>query len=376
MIDKIRKIDREKMFLLSIIFISSMYILSSTYTPAISQIKCLFYLMRIVSYFLVAVKFILDLLENKYSIKDMTLITIFGLFFAIVSYQTKTIGYLVYYVFIVVGRDVNYEKIIKAACGSFMLSAALIVFLSKINVIEDYIFIQGERHRHGLGFVGATYLPCHLMFIALYYGYLKKDDITVLQLLSFFAINLLIFILTRTKSAFALTNIFLFVLALLKYIKPLRKYYSPYKYISVALPIVASTGICILSYMYDDKIMWMARLNNLLTGRLRLAKLGFDANGISLFARHIIERFDEGYNYIDSCYVRILVIFGIAFYIVFIAYLIYYALLINKKKDIYMLAVFVILIVRATFDAELLSMGFNYFLFLLSYERLRVKEYD
>ena len=166
------------------------------------------------------------------------------------------------------------------------------------------------------------------------------------------------------------------MLVLLKYIKPLRKYYTPYKYISVSLPIIVSTGINILSYMYDDKIMWMARLNSLLTGRLRLAKLGFDTNGISIFARHIIERFDKGYNYIDSCYVRTLVIFGLIFYLIIIFYLVYYALLINKKKDIYMLAVFVILIVRATFDAELLSMGFNYFLFLLSYERLRVKEYD
>ena len=199
---------------------------------------------------------------------------------------------------------------------------------------------------------------------------------SVLELVSFFVINLLIFILTRTKSAFALTNIFLLMLVLLKYVKPLRKYYSPYKYVSILLPIVVSTGICFLSYLYDDKIEWMSRLNNLLTGRLRLAKLGFDTNGISVFARHIVERFDEGYNYIDSCYVRILVIFGIAFYVVFIAYLIYYALLINKKKDIYMLAIFVILVVRATFDAELLSMGFNYFLFLLSYRELKVLNYE
>lgn len=376
MIDKIRKIDREKMFLVSIVLISSMYILSYTYTQAIQPIKYLFILMRSVSYFLVAIKFTLDFLENRYSIKDIVPITIFGLFFVIVSYQTKTIGYLVYYIFIVVGRDVNYEKIIKTACLSFMFSTALIVFLSKVNVIEDYIFIQGERHRHGLGFVGATYLPCLYMFIVLYHGYLKKKDVSVLELVSFFVINLLIFILTRTKSAFALTNIFLLMLVLLKYVKPLRKYYSPYKYVSILLPIVVSTGICFLSYLYDDKIEWMSRLNNLLTGRLRLAKLGFDTNGISVFARHIVERFDEGYNYIDSCYVRILVIFGIAFYVVFIAYLIYYALLINKKKDIYMLAIFVILVVRATFDAELLSMGFNYFLFLLSYRELKVLNYE
>ena len=48
--------------------------------------------------------------------------------------------------------------------------------------------------------------------------------------------------------------------------------------------------------------------------------------------------------------------------------------LINNKKDIYMLIVFVIILVHSTFDAQIFQLSNNYFMFLLSYKNFDLTE--
>ena len=354
-----------------------MYILSSVPSYPFPHIKYLFYAMRLISYGLVALKFILDVFNKKYSVKELIIVSIIGIYLLHVSYATKTIGYIVYYIYVIVGKDVNYKKIIKTALISFSICVLIVVLFSKTGILEDQIHIQGKRNRHTFGFYGATYLPSYFMFIVLYYAYIRKHKIKLLEIMILLLINIFIYVMTNTKSAFALTSIAIISLAVLKHIKPLRVYYSFYKYVTLVSSLVVPIITIIISFAFNPNVIWMARLNRLLTGRLLLSKKAFDTYNISLLARYIPTHLDDGnYIYIDSSYVRCILIFGVVFFFLALMALVYYAYLINKKQDIYMFVIFMILIIRFAFDAELFGMSFNYFLFLLSYRELKVLKYE
>lgn len=370
----INKIDRSKIFIISIYLISAMYILSSAYAFPSEIFKYIFILMRLVSYGLVAFKLLLDLLDGKYSMKELVVFSLIGVFLLIISYQSKTIGYLVYYIYIIVGRDVDYQKIIKAAFVSFSICTFLIVVLSKIGLIEDHVFFEGGRNRHGLGFTWTTYFPNLFMFIVLYYAFLRRESVRLVEILVIFLINIYGFIMTDTKSAFAMVNITIFTLLALKYIKPLRKYRKIYEVILILTPVVLAVFIILFSYYYDSNVVWMERFNRLLSGRLRLGKNGIETFGVSILAKHVVLEGGDNYNYIDSSFVRYIINFGIIFTTLIIGYLTYFAKLINEKKDIYMFLIFEVLLIHSTFDPELLSMSFDYFLFVLSYKNFKLNE--
>ena len=142
----------------------------------------------------------------------------------------------------------------------------------------------------------------------------------------------------------------------------------------MSLPILLTLFIVLVSYFYNPNIEWMNRFNALISGRLRLGKMGLESFGVHLFAKHIILKGGDEYNYIDSAYIRYLVNFGIIFAMFITAYLTYFAKLISDKKDTYMFIIFSVLLLHSTFDPELLSMGFDYFLFVLSYRHFSVNE--
>ena len=139
------------------------------------------------------------------------------------------------------------------------------------------------------------------------------------------------------------------------------------------MPIILSTGIILLSLTYNNNIEILNKINTILSGRLSLGHKGIVDYGFTFLARRIV--FSGGdtlkgieYNYVDSSYLQLLLNFGIIFYVLLILYILYFASLINQKKDIYMLLVFVIFISHSTFDPQLINMAFNYFLISTSYK--------
>ena len=120
---------QEQGFLLAIFLLASMYTLRFSMLDRIDSFKYLFLTMRLTSYSLVGIKFLIDFICGKYKTCIIPVVVI-GLYMAFISYRSRTINYLTYYIYIVVGKDVDYVKIIKTSfCAITSVYIIVIILL-------------------------------------------------------------------------------------------------------------------------------------------------------------------------------------------------------------------------------------------------------
>ena len=333
--------------------------------------------LRLISYSLIGIKFLIDIINKKYSINELLIIFILGIYMLIISYQSKTFGYMTYYMYIVTSKDVDYNRIIKCVLISFIISTVLVLILTFFGIIKDKIFSLNIRNRHGLGFNWTTVFPNMFMYMTLYLIYVRKNKITIIEVLAVIAIAIFCYIMTNTKSAFALTILAILLAYLLKYNKFLLKYNKFYNYISLCLPVFMAFLIIIISYNYDSSNMILSKINSILSSRLSLGKNAINELGFTFMARVLPlvggEPIDAStYSYVDSSFLLYLLNFGIIFFVLMMLLLEYFAYFINLKKDTYMLLIFSIFIIHSTFDPQLLNLCFNYFLLVWSYRNSKI----
>ena len=361
----------ERSFVLSIYLLASMYTISFSGFASFQVVNILLMGIRVIAYSLVAIKFFIDLFNKKckaYLIE----IVLFGIFMMFISYKSKTINYFVYFVLIVVGKDVKYIDIIKAAFYGIFSCTAFVIIMSLFGIIDDSISSLGFRNRHSLGFdfpaCGANYI----FYSILYYIYVRKDKMKWFEILVAFAINLIIFILTDTKSAFMYGTLALLITLVINYNSKFRIYKRIYTFIMYLASIVLPLFAVIITYLYNENNKIFVRLNGLLTGRLRLGKTALNEYGVKLFGQYVKISIGEDpnlpYNVIDSSYVQYLIILGLVFFIIMIVFFLCFSNQIGEKKDIYLFYIFTILLCHATFDKIILQLSNNYFMFLWSYK--------
>ena len=294
-----------------------------------------------------------------------------------VSYRSKTIGYFVYFAFIIVGHNVDYLKIIKIAFFSICFNVSLILLFCFAGIIPNLIYQNGNRVRQSLGFGYPPLLSNYVFYATLCYLYIKKNKITIPIYIVILIINSFIFIKTDTKSAFCLSlmTIILFItISNLKINYNIRNLF--YKFIFI-LPTTSAIFAILISYFYTPNNIIFSKLNSLLTGRLSLANRALNDYGVKWLGQHIVfHGYDSSgalYNIIDSSFVLYLIILGIIFLVFLVAFLTYFAKLISQKDDIYFAIIFMIVLLHSIFDAQLFQISYNYFMFIISYYNYKLE---
>ena len=367
----LKKFFEKDGFLVSIFLLASMYTLRFSMLDTYDVFRKIFMLMRILSYSLVAIKFIIDFFQQKYRGYEFFIIVI-TMFMAFISYKSRTINYLTYLIYIIVGKDIEYIKIIKSAFFAIVVSVILVISLCLFGIIKDVVSEMETRNRHALGFKYAPFLSNYSFYATLYYIYIRKNKMKNIELLICLILSIFIFYATKTRSAFALTVLSLIITFVVNNVKALSDYKSIYKYLLYAATIILPLFIIIISIFYNPEIKIMSMLNKLLNGRIALGNAAINEYGIHLFGQYIkftsSSTAEARYNIVDSAFVLYLLILGIVFFVLLIIFLLYFVKLIDKKKDIYLAYIYIILMLHSTFDAQLLQMSYNYFMFVWSYK--------
>ena len=367
----LKKFFEKDGFLVSIFLLASMYTLRFSMLDTYDVFRKIFMLMRLLSYSLVAIKFIIDFFQQKYRGYEIFIIVI-TMFMAFISYKSRTINYLTYLIYIIVGKDIEYIKIIKSAFFAIVVSVILVISLCLFGIIKDVVSEMETRNRHALGFKYAPFLSNYSFYATLYYIYIRKNKMKNIELLICLILSIFIFYATKTRSAFALTVLSLIITFVVNNVKALSNYKSIYKYLLYFATIFLPLFIIIISMFYNPEIKIMSMLNKILNGRIALGNAAINEYGIHLFGQYIkftsSSTAEARYNIVDSAFVLYLLILGIVFFVLLIIFLLYFVKLIDKKKDIYLAYIYIILMLHSTFDAQLLQMSYNYFMFVWSYK--------
>ncbi len=276
----------------------------------------------------------LYLLKKGHTVKSMAVSAIVFIVYFISS-RTADKTVLIFYALFIINADLtDFKKIAKCSIASTMTATLMVIFLSKVGVLPDYIFLRGLEKAHCLGFVYYSHYPYILLFNMLSYMYLKQDKLTVIHLAVMLGINYYLYRLSTLRLTYYLTILIMIAYILIVKMKVVSLNNKWIKRL-VLLLYPAMFGVAMYTSLHytPGKRKWRL-LNDLLSSRLELQSEAFSRYHIKLFGQYvetrslingIIARYN--YFYIDSGFIYSVLAYGLIFTVVLI---IIYSFLIHR----------------------------------------------
>lgn len=274
------------------------------------------------------------------------------------------------YVFLFFGASLcNSKTIIKASCICQGILLFFTVGLSQLGFIEDCVFVDGGRNRHGLGFTWTTTGAILFLHWSLQYIYLRGEKIKLIELLLLTALTVWFYKMTDASMTFYLSIAFIIYFSIIKVEREkfilLRR--SLFKKIAILLPLLAAFISILAQWMYNGSIDLWINADKYTHGRLKLGHDGIIKYGITLLGQHMkwvgfSARNSAGeYNYIDCSYLQIAIEYGL---LVLLLILLIYSVIIYRgiiSKDYYIVSIVCFLMIFAMTEPRLMNLMYTPF---------------
>ena len=277
--------------------------------------------------------------------------------------------YLFYFLMIFAAKDINANKLVKITCWIQGILLLLIVGLSQLGILSDYMFDTNSRMRHGLGFTWASHGSTIFFFFIMAYVYLRNEKATIYEYAVLSAINYWLYQMTDARMGFYLSTLFLIYVFVMKYYWQNRKEKIRKNKVLVLAPAFFCVVALVLHMRYDKNNALFASLNQMLSGRLELGFKAMEKYGLTLFGQPILwvghghGASAQEYNYVDSSYLQILFengVISLVLVVLLYTYIMYRAI---KIKDFYLQSILLCILVFSVTEPRLFNLSFNIFPF-------------
>ncbi|WP_276937223.1 hypothetical protein [Faecalibaculum rodentium] len=240
-----------------------------------------------------------------------------------------------------------------AALTIIPLFAALGLFP---NVIMDT-----ERIRYSLGFTWVTSAPVLFVFASMLFLHLERRRLTGWIFVFLLQLATALFILTDTKMAF-FTALAVLIIGLVWWQKPHWLNCLENRWVKLVilwLPVILTIVAVLLAVFYTDS-GFMARLNDMLSGRLANAAEAWQKYGLSLFGQNIVwtgqgitYKPSMHYLYVDCSYLNVLLNYGLVFLLLVFIWCRQVILDLYRRHDMLYLAFFVVILLFSFLEVRL-----------------------
>ncbi len=347
----------ECLFLCAYIIYLSAALCDMTMFGTNAEIKLILRFVRYISYTLVCLKIFI----NEFYCKDLLKIIIAAGLVIVGFVFNKDKAYIFYTLLLIGAIGVQSKNLLNVTliCQTITLVVAFISCF--LGIVPDHIYDETTRMRHSLGFSWTT-TPAALYFFAmLIYVYLRKGKIKWFEFLIMELVDLWLYKMTDSRMNFFLSSFMLVFIMLYHLVNKMIFKYN----IFCILPSLLCVFSVIIHWYYNPGNPIMNKLNDLLSGRLRLGKAAIEKYGIRLFGSKIewvgFNAYGpQGeYNMVDNSYLQILLEHGFVLLILII--LLYTALLYFafKRGDIYMCLIVSFILAISVLETRLVSFAFN-----------------
>ncbi|TWS94601.1 hypothetical protein [Streptococcus sp. sy018] len=334
------------------------------------QLHEFIYFMALIPYLIVSM-----LKTTMFSIPGITSdIVMVSLFFAVVSIFVKgqlsltylsTIGFFTI-LGVVIWRQTGQFTVLESAillAGAYKVDVSkimkiylvivggliIIAFLaSQVGIIENLRYIRPRSGivRNSFGIIYPTDFAAHIFFLytVIIYLYGRYKHVYWLTALGLF----LAWLVYRFSDA-RLDAATIMVLSILYFLVWHQKVWINQWLrltswvLMIVYPIVSYW--LTINYRYGDTFYYT--INRLLSGRLILGQAALRTYGIKLFGQNIVFignggtlRTSRNYNFVDSSYLKILLLYGLIFLMCYVLLMVFFILNRSRKKDYLFLAVF------------------------------------
>lgn len=345
-VDKIRKFLYKYNLLLYYIFFADLILNETIYRFSCNPFGIILKLIRYFCYFMLLLKLIIDW---KNGTKNITIVQIISFTVIFISFLiTKNTSLILLFIILNAVTDKNILNIIKINYKIYFWLFFIIILLSLIGIIPDWVYYRGAIERHSLGFYYPTITMGIYLSIIIMFFYLNHDKVKYSELLILELINVFLYNYTDGRMSFYLITLILILLLVykLKKLKKFLKIILHWKFtriICMIVPLLLFSGTMVATFLYKNNTTVGNELNKVLSDRLSLNTKAFENYGVPLFGKKIdwngwggygytnLPSLDEyEYNYVDMSYTRIIFDYGI---VITIIILVGYCLLLKKYYD-------------------------------------------
>lgn len=364
--------DTESLYLLLLLITLVVSFLSNTTFMEYIPVKFLNRINYLVLFLLIVKIYVLD----KYKVKSIILIT--GILtIAVLSWRiTKIPSVMIMVVFILAARNVNFDKIIKCYFNVNFLMILLISLYAVAGVIKNLAYSRQGIYRFSLGIDYPTDYAAYIFYLLLAYTYLNYKRLKMAHYIVFIAISISLYFITNAR--LDVISILLIIPVVLiskraenKANRISRIVASNYWSLSVILPYV----YFLFTYYFNEASKWFVKLNTLLSGRLAYGHKALEIYPIKLISQHVKEQGWGGiagaavfhgdqskYFFIDSSYIRLLVIYGLVLTAFFVIVSVTISLRETIKHSYLLPSIILLMTVSCLIDQHLMEITFNPFL--------------
>lgn len=366
---------RDFLFFLSFgIYLFAKYMELSTLHAMLSWLPSLLKLVRYVSYAMIA---LVSVSLTRYTKKTFLRYVAFMLLLLVVSVKADSVTILFNFLFIFAAKDYPREKLMRFVVVYQVVIMVFVVTGCLLGYLDDWIYWQGGRVRHSLGYGYPNALPTIYFYVVLASCYLLRKRFTIIHFIVFEILNYAIYRYTNTRTAFALTAVALFVFLFLRIYKRPLKDDAWHRLIYVhSVWIVALVAILACRVYNPDNAVW-ARLDSIINNRLSMGHNALMVNPLTLFGQKIqwygfggygytFMQMEGEYNYVDCSYVKILLDNGIVMLALAVLGYMYVANDELKKGNRYFCVALFFANVYSMIESRYITTGFNPFVWCLS----------
>ena len=291
--------------------------------------------------------------------------------------RTQLSNVMIIFSFIFAARGISFNKIVRQYFNINLMLMLLTMLYSLAGIIKSLAFFRGTTFRYSLGTDYPTDFSAHIFYLCLAYCYLNYKKMGWLQWLGILVIDYLTYLVTDTRvDALLMILMVLVMLSISRKLNTkLKKFIaSSYWYLSIVLPY----SYVLITYYFTFSNPVMVKLDQALSGRLALGKEGFDKYGITLLGKRVIERGWGGsdglhmmknnpgkYFFIDSSFVRLLVINGLILGIIALLILVGISLRETVKHEYLLPAILFLVVSSSLIDQHMLEITYNPFMLAL-----------
>lgn len=311
------------------------------------------------------------------------LFIISGFLFSIVVWRNSGANLiLVMIAFILAAKNVSFDDIIKTYFNVNFWLLVIVIACSLLGVINNLSFIaQGRGTRYALGVIYPTDFAARILYLMLADAYLNFGNLNTTRYLVYVLIALACKQVTDARLNFYCMLLLIIVSAIAKvaeqnYQLQRHDWTNSIVYTYWTFTPILSAIAIFGTYFYDPANNIYSKIDGILSGRLTFGSMALQRYSVNLFGTKIKEHgygnnmklFHQGINsyfFIDSSYMRLLIIFGLVALIVFIGI----SMFISIKNTLYGYYVLptILLIVAFSSVVEQHFMELTYNPFLLAF---------
>ncbi len=276
---------------------------------------------------------------------------------------------------IIAAYGIDFRKILRVYLVESVLLVCMYTILAVTGIIPNIINHQHGMTRYALGSIWCTDYSAKFFFMMLICLYLYSKKMKWFHWLGLTALSAVVFYFTFGKLDFICM---ILALAVFFFNEQLQKQANDSKLkhlwetlLEKLAPLFTPVAVIImtgLTLAYSPSISILQKLNDTLSGRLKLGHRAFSEIGLRLFGQDVTwigmgnvsnDQVPEGYNFVDCSYLNILFTFGIITAIIVIGVFSYIAF--RKRKDLRFVLVVALISLNCIVAHHFAEMAYNPF---------------